>query len=79
MDIVVFVILRLLMYTAISNYAAKTFGFQTFGTVYGLANTLSGLFGRVQWLLDLLITTLPDGNHPPAGQRRAARCREGGR
>lgn len=79
MDIVVLVILRPLMYTAISDYAAKTFGFQTFGTVYGLANTLSGLFGLVQWPLDVLITTLPNDNHPPAGQRRAARCREGGR
>ncbi|KAF7977749.1 hypothetical protein HWV62_2836 [Athelia sp. TMB] len=63
--IVVMVILRPLMYTAISDYAAKTFGFQTFGTVYGLANTLSGLFGLVQWPLDVLIKIPLDGNYSP--------------
>ncbi|KZP34232.1 MFS general substrate transporter [Athelia psychrophila] len=63
--ITVLVILRPLMYTAVSDYAAKTFGFQTFGTVYGLANTLSGLFGLVQWPLDVLVKLPLDGNYSP--------------
>lgn len=58
-------ILRPLMYTAVSDFSAKTFGFQTFGTVYGLANTLSGLFGLVQWPLDLLVKLPLDGNYTP--------------
>jgi len=53
------------MYTAVSDFSAKTFGFQTFGTVYGLANTLSGLFGLVQWPLDLLVKLPLDGNYTP--------------
>lgn len=43
----------------------RTFGFVTFGTVYGLANTLSGLFGLVQWPLDILIKLPLDGNYTP--------------
>lgn len=34
-------------------------------TVYGLANTLSGLFGLVQWPLDVLIKLPLDGNYTP--------------
>ena len=44
-----------------SDYAAKVFGFRTFGTVYGLAMTLSGLFG-------LILTPL--GWSPRPGQSR---------
>ena len=33
--------------------------------VYGLANTLSGLFGLVQWPLDLLVKLPLDGNYTP--------------
>ncbi|GAA99771.1 uncharacterized protein L969DRAFT_52196 [Mixia osmundae IAM 14324] len=58
-------LLRPLMYTAVSDYCAKTFGFQTFGTVYGLMNTLSGLFGLVQYALDLLIKGPLQGNYTP--------------
>jgi len=64
-SIVTLTILRPLMYTAVSDFSAKTFGFQTFGTVYGLANTLSGLFGLVQWPLDLLVKLTLDGNYTP--------------
>lgn len=38
-----FVILRPLYYSAMSDYAAKVFGFATFGTVYGAIICLSGL------------------------------------
>jgi len=33
--------------------------------VYGLANTLSGLFGLVQWPLDLLVKLPLDGDYTP--------------
>lgn len=41
-------------YTAVSDYAAKVFGFQTFGKVYGLIICLAGLFNFLQSPLDAL-------------------------
>ena len=41
-------------YTAVSDYSAKVFGFQTFGKVYGLIICLAGLFNLVQSPLDAL-------------------------
>jgi hypothetical protein len=38
---------------------------RSFLVVYGLANTLSGLFGLVQWPLDLLVKLPLDGNYSP--------------
>ncbi|KAK4689168.1 hypothetical protein P7C73_g923, partial [Tremellales sp. Uapishka_1] len=64
------VVFRPLFYTAVSDYAAKVFGFKTFGTVYGassmialanepgLAMTLSGLFGLILTPLGELSTFL---------------------
>lgn len=42
-NICFFVIFRPLYYSAMSDYAAKVFGFQTFGTVYGTIICLSGI------------------------------------
>lgn len=53
---------RPLMYTSVSNYSTLVFGFTTFGTVYGLANTISGLFGLVQYPLDLAVKYPLKGN-----------------
>ena len=53
-NIVLFVIYRPLYYTAVSDYAAKVFGFQTFGKVYGLIICLAGLFNFLQSALDAL-------------------------
>jgi hypothetical protein len=39
----------------VSDYAAKVFGFRTFGTVYGLIICLSGLFNFIQSGLDTLL------------------------
>lgn len=50
------------MYTSVSNYSTLVFGFETFGTVYGLANTISGLFGLVQYPLDLAVKYPLKGN-----------------
>ena len=41
------------------------FGFHTFGTVYGLANSLSGLFGLILRPLDVLTRNRLNGNYNP--------------
>lgn len=51
-NIAIFVIYRPFYYTAISDYAAKVFGFHTFGKVYGLSICLAGLFNFSQSALD---------------------------
>ena len=53
-NICLFVIYRPFYYTAVSDYAAKVFGFQTFGKVYGLIICLAGLFNFVQSPLDAM-------------------------
>ncbi|KAI9821135.1 MAG: hypothetical protein M1827_003869 [Pycnora praestabilis] len=53
-NVVLFVVYRPLYYTTVSDYAAKVFGFQTFGKVYGLTICLSGLFNFSQSGLDAL-------------------------
>ncbi len=35
-------------YTVVSDYCSKVFGFETFGTVYGLLMTLAGLCNLAQ-------------------------------
>jgi len=59
------VIFRPLFYTAISDYAAKVFGFETFGTVYGLVMTISGLFGLILTPLDILTKGPLNGSYTP--------------
>lgn len=51
-NIAMFVIYRPLYYTALSDYAAKVFGFQTFGKVYGLMICLAGVLNFLQSALD---------------------------
>lgn len=51
-NIALFVLYRPLYYTAVSDYAAKVFGFQTFGKVYGLIICLAGILNFVQSALD---------------------------
>lgn len=53
-NVALFVVYRPLYYTAVSDYAAKVFGFQTFGTVYGLIICLAGLGNFSQAGLDAL-------------------------
>ena len=53
-NIVLFVLYRPFYYTAVSDYAAKVFGFQTFGKVYGLIICIAGLFNFSQSALDAL-------------------------
>ena len=53
-NIIIFVLYRPLYYTAVSDYAAKVFGFYTFGKVYGLIICLAGLLNFSQSGLDAL-------------------------
>ncbi|KAI9830527.1 MAG: hypothetical protein M1819_005485 [Sarea resinae] len=53
-NIVLFVLYRPFYYTTVSDYAAKVFGFATFGKVYGLVICLAGLFNFSQSGLDAL-------------------------
>ncbi|KAJ6261737.1 hypothetical protein Dda_2536 [Drechslerella dactyloides] len=53
-NVVLFVIYRPLYYTTVSDYAAKVFGFVTFGKVYGTIICLAGFFNFVQSGLDAL-------------------------
>lgn len=51
-NIALFVLYRPLYYTALSDYAAKVFGFHTFGKVYGLMICLAGVLNFLQSALD---------------------------
>ncbi|CAR25699.1 hypothetical protein ZYGR_0A02650 [Zygosaccharomyces rouxii] len=52
--ILILVVYRPFVYTVISDYTSKVFGFDTFGTVYGLLISISGMFNMVQSILDTL-------------------------
>ncbi|KAF2736336.1 MFS general substrate transporter [Polyplosphaeria fusca] len=64
-NVVLFVFLRPLYYSAMSDYATKVFGFATFGRVYGTIICVSGLFNLVQPGLDALRKSTFDGNPTP--------------
>lgn len=50
--IILFVLFRPFFYTLVSDYSSKVFGFDTFGTVYGLLNCIGGAFNVLQSYLD---------------------------
>ncbi|KKA26120.1 hypothetical protein TD95_004697 [Thielaviopsis punctulata] len=60
-----FVLYRPFYYTAVSDYAAKVFGFRTFGTVYGTIICLAGLFNFSESGLDYLFHHTFGGNPIP--------------
>lgn len=64
-NVSLFVIYRPFYYTAVSDYSAKVFGFQTFGKVYGLIICLAGLLNFVQSPLDALTHVVFDLNPIP--------------
>ena len=53
-NVIIFVLLRPLYYSAMSDYAAKVFGFATFGRVYGCIIALSGIVNLTQPLIDAM-------------------------
>ncbi|KAG7795328.1 hypothetical protein KL929_004095 [Ogataea haglerorum] len=57
-NVLIFVCYRPFFYTSISDYCAKVFGFETFGTVYGSVMTISGIFNFLQSPLDRLTHTV---------------------
>lgn len=63
--ILILVVYRPFIYTVISDYIAKVFGFETFGTVYGLLISVSGMFNMVQSVLDRLTHTTFNMNPTP--------------
>lgn len=65
MNVILFVLYRPLYYTAVSDYAAKVFGFQTFGKVYGLVICLAGLINFSQSALDTATNKLFHSNPIP--------------
>ncbi len=64
-NVVLFTLYRPFYYTAVSDYAAKVFGFRTFGTVYGLTICLAGLGNFSQSLLDTLTMKVFKGDPIP--------------
>lgn len=53
-NVCIFVAYRPFFYTAVSDFCAKVFGFDTFGTVYGAIICTSGVFNFFQSSLDKL-------------------------
>ncbi|KAI1419031.1 major facilitator superfamily domain-containing protein [Xylaria sp. FL1777] len=64
-NICLFVLYRPFYYTAVSDYSAKVFGFQTFGTVYGTIICLAGLLNFSQSGLDYLFHDTFNGDPIP--------------
>lgn len=64
-NIAIFVLYRPLYYTAVSDYAAKVFGFHTFGKVYGLIICLAGLLNFSQSALDAMTHKVFHGDPIP--------------
>ncbi|CAG8253474.1 unnamed protein product [Penicillium salamii] len=64
-NIILFVLYRPFYYTAVSDYAAKVFGFATFGKVYGLVICLAGIGNFAQAGLDALTLKVWEGDPVP--------------
>ncbi|KIW88046.1 uncharacterized protein Z519_11156 [Cladophialophora bantiana CBS 173.52] len=64
-NVCLFVVYRPFYYTTVSDYAAKVFGFQTFGKVYGLIICLAGLFNFLQSPLDAVTHVVFKNNPVP--------------
>ncbi|KAJ4297173.1 hypothetical protein N0V88_004091 [Collariella sp. IMI 366227] len=64
-NVVLFVVYRPFYYTAVSDYTAKVFGFETFGTVYGAIICLAGVLNFSQSGLDYMFEKTFEGNPVP--------------
>ena len=64
-NVMLFVLYRPLYYTAVSDYAAKVFGFQTFGKVYGFIICLAGILNFSQSALDAATHRMFDNDPVP--------------
>ncbi|KAF9695530.1 hypothetical protein EKO04_006484 [Ascochyta lentis] len=64
-NVILFVFMRPLYYSAMSDYATKVFGFATFGRVYGTIICFSGLVNLSQTGIDALTKRTFNGNPVP--------------
>lgn len=64
-NVLLFVFLRPLYYSAMSDYATKVFGFATFGRVYGTIICISGLANLSQTGIDALVKGVFQDNPIP--------------
>ncbi|KAJ4315994.1 hypothetical protein N0V94_005686 [Neodidymelliopsis sp. IMI 364377] len=64
-NVLLFVFMRPLYYSAMSDYATKVFGFATFGRVYGTIICFSGLINLSQTGIDALTKRTFNGNPVP--------------
>ncbi|KAL6705622.1 hypothetical protein ACN47E_006569 [Coniothyrium glycines] len=71
-NVLLFVFLRPLYYSAMSDYATKVFGFATFGRVYGTIICFSGLVNLSQTGIDALTKGTFNGNPVPVNVFLAA-------
>lgn len=65
LNVILFVAYRPFFYTAVSDFCAKVFGFDTFGTVYGAMICVSGAFNFFQSTLDKITHTTFHMNPTP--------------
>lgn len=65
LGIILMVLYRPFYYTAVSDFCAKVFGFETFGTVYGTIICFSGLCNILQQFMDQMTHTVFKGNPIP--------------
>lgn len=65
LNVCLFVVYRPFFYTAVSDFCAKVFGFDTFGTVYGAIICTSGVFNYLQSFLDKVTHENFDMNPTP--------------
>jgi len=64
-NVILFCLFRPLYYSAMSDYAAKVFGFATFGTIYGTIICLSGLLTFAQSAIQALTHDIFHDNPQP--------------
>lgn len=65
LNVCLFVVYRPFFYTTISDVAAKVFGFETFGIIYGTMMSVSGVVNFAQSYLDKLTHTVFQMNPGP--------------
>lgn len=65
LNISLLVVYRPFYYTSVSDYAAKVFGFETFGRVYGVIICISGVLNVLQAQLDRATHNIFNGNPTP--------------
>lgn len=65
LGIILMVLYRPFYYTAVSDFCAKVFGFETFGTIYGTIICFSGVCNILQQFMDQVTHSYFQGNPTP--------------